>query len=79
MSDPKDASKASPETEALTADLGEMVAEFASENAIELGTDKALTARLARVAPPNQIPETVYSGVASLLAFLRDAEEEAGQ
>lgn len=57
--------------------LGKDLTTLARENAIPLDEDFDLTGRLAQVAPPDQIPERVYSGVAALLTFLRDAEEAA--
>lgn len=78
MSKPEDSSGKHPESPMLPAELGEQLAEFARDNAIPLDADHELTGRLARVALPDQIPERVYSGVAALLAFLRDAEEAAG-
>lgn len=78
MSDPQNTNKPNTQAVVSPADLGKRLAELASENAIPLDADHDLTGRLARVSPPDQIPEKVYSGVAALLAFLRDAEEEAG-
>lgn len=73
---PQTADARAQEQESLSA-LGARLAEVARENAIPLDADNALTGRLAQVAPAEQIPEHVYSGVAALLAFLRESEEQA--
>ncbi|MFK7974659.1 MAG: hypothetical protein AB8C02_00895 [Halioglobus sp.] len=59
--------------------LGERLVQLAREYEIPMDADPDLNSRLSKIALPDQIPERVYAGVATLLAFLRDAEEAADE
>lgn len=58
-------------------ELGARLERLAAQSDLPLFQDTAVTGALSQLPPASDIPPQLYSAVAAVLSFLRDAEEQA--